>query len=353
MANRDWNAINNALSSKVVDNDMLEDLLQDLKCYDVQVCKEGRSFRFPCPIHEGQHRNLNMITDGEDLPIRWCCNSKHCELIWKPSLLGFVRGVLSHQYGPRIHPQVAVDYLSRFLEGLPAKSRPGQVVRPRPKPEHKFLHLTRDQVRQQLVIPAPYFLKREYSSAVLERHDVGYSAKIHRAVVPLYDDDGQYCVGFTARSGWPPCDICHKHHHKGFECRYGQVKWKVLDGFPKEEHLYNYHAVRSSPSRCVLVVEGPGDVWRAEEAGYQAVALLGTHLSSVQLRKLKALEKHICLALDNDKAGRNAMARVQDQLRIQGHLHCSIFLVHCPYKDLGDIPTEKVARLLSKQFPTP
>jgi hypothetical protein len=38
MANRDWNAINNALSSKVADNDMLEDLLRDLECYDVQVC---------------------------------------------------------------------------------------------------------------------------------------------------------------------------------------------------------------------------------------------------------------------------------------------------------------------------
>jgi hypothetical protein len=42
---KDWNALNNALSEKILDQDLLEDLLGELGCENVKENRNGRAYR--------------------------------------------------------------------------------------------------------------------------------------------------------------------------------------------------------------------------------------------------------------------------------------------------------------------
>lgn len=149
--------------------------------------------------------------------------------------------------------------------------------------ESKLLNLTRGQVRAALTIPSSYFLGRGFSPEVLDAFDVGESSRLRRVVVPLYDEEGRKCIGFTVRSYRRRCENCRKHHDPGVPCIYGQQKWGLMAGFPKRTHLYGFAKAVRSTAETLYLVEGPPDVWRLAEAGYIGVALLGTVLTEEQL----------------------------------------------------------------------
>ena len=49
-----------------------------------------------CPIHEGDNATaLNPYLDGHTRPGHWVCNTRQCQEIFKPTLTGLIRGVLS------------------------------------------------------------------------------------------------------------------------------------------------------------------------------------------------------------------------------------------------------------------
>src|SRR5579864_1727038 len=178
----DWNTINNDLSSAICENDRLGDLLTDLGCEFKT--RDQRSYRGPCPVHDGGGDNCVVDTFGDTIPIRWQCFSYQCHEKFKPSLLGLVRGVISTQSGEKVPMQAAVKFIERYVQiassehGYP--SIVGQVRQPRLR---KTLNLTRARVRQQLAIPSEYFLSRGFSREVLDAFDVGYSHKLKRSVV--------------------------------------------------------------------------------------------------------------------------------------------------------------------------
>jgi hypothetical protein len=298
-------------------------------------------------VHGGNGKNFQVDTHGDDIPIRWACWSRQCHDKFKPSLLGLVRGVLSFQAGKDVAIWNAVKYLNRFLGDTPlVESKTG--CRPKPKAQQTNLFsFTREQVRRTLQIPSPYFLSRGFSPEVLDKMDVGHSVKQGRSIIPLYDDDGKNCIGYTARSELPACGACGHHHPQDGRCRYVEPKWTFPNKFEKGSHLYNYHTARRSQSPIMLLTEGPGDVWKAEEAGYLAVAMLGLTISHHQLAKLAALNKHIFLALDNDQPGRKALSSVNERLG-RRVTYVSPLFIPPAYKDLGEMPVEKMRGWLSE-----
>lgn len=196
------------------------------------------------------------------------------------------------------------------------------------------LSLTREDVRSALTIPSRYFIRRGFSRDVLDRFDVGDSAKLRRAVVPLYDEEGETCIGFTSRSWKPLCEACRKHHDFGTACRFGQQKWAIMARFPKRTYLYNLAAARRTDDPRIFLVEGPPDVWRLAEAGHVGVALLGADATPEQLAKLDALDKHLTIALDNDGPGREATERLRPSVT---DLRCDFYEIPDPHKDFGDM----------------
>jgi hypothetical protein len=200
---------------------------------------------------------------------------------------------------------------------------------------------------------------RGFSPAVLDQMDVGYSRKLDRHVVPLFDDAGRTCIGYTARSPYNPCLLpnCEVYHPPGSPCPGGRAKWEKgyakwynNPGLQKESMLYGYSQARTSDSRFVILVEGPSEVWRAAEAGYLAVAVLGNTLSRAQANKLATLKKCVFLLFDNDDAGRDGGRHAYEQLRKQGVTADTLPLPK-RYKDLGEMPTLKVAEWLQGELP--
>jgi len=337
----DWTKLaefNNAVSQTILDQDLLEPLLDQLGC-TVKGCRGEHSFRGPCPIHLGDGDNLAVRAGGHSLPIRWACYSQHCEKKWRPSLVGLVRGILSTTAGRTVHPKVAADFLKKYLRDKPASTpRP---VRGKIQPPPNLLQLTREQVRERLAIPSPYFVERGFSHAVLDRFDIGHSPRLGKSIVPLYADDGETCQGYMARSEWPTCRQCENCHPPGEECRYSQLRWTAMPGFPKGSHLYNFVAAARSTTWYVVLTEGPADVWRLAEAGLVGVALLGTDMTVEQAKKLAALEKAIFVAFDRDQAGMRATKIVEEKLSRMKVLTAKAE-VPAKFKDIGEVPVEVV-----------
>jgi hypothetical protein len=323
----------------------VDELLAELGC-SAQQSSGGRSYRGPCPVHGGDGDSFQLSVGGHSVPVWWTCYSNQCEKDYKPSLLGLVRGVLSHRAGQKVPMKQALDYLKAFAgrkagaEKLPARhTKTSAQAAPA-----AALSLSRAQVRSRLT-PSDFFAGRGFSRGVLERFDVGHSRKLGKSVVPIYDDGGQTCVGFLSRSEKPFCEKCRRCHFLDTVCRYGQSKWAMSRGCSKSQLLYNYAQARQSSSRFVLLVEGPGDVWRAHEAGFTAVAPFGVELSQTQAEKLAALDRHIIIAFDNDEAGVFSRSRASATLRAQG-VTVSVLPPPPAYKDVGEMAAEAVANWL-------
>jgi hypothetical protein len=313
--NIDWNAYNNRISSAILDTDGLDDLLLSQLGCSLERFPGGRIYRGPCPVHGGDGKNFVLRTDGESVPVNWKCYSQHCEDVYKPSLLGLVRGVLSFQEGRKVHLREAVNYLKEFVNTFGVKVRRPSLKLTVPSATPRPPTWTREEVRQRLVIPSPYFVGRGFAPAVLDQMDVGHSPKLGRSVVPFYDDNGQTCVGYAARWEGPACPRCSLCHEQWEACGQHDHRWRVSEGFPKSAYLYNYAATRQAEAPFVVVVEGPGGVFRLREAQCSAVACLGSELTGQQAEKLAALSRKVIVALDNDEAGRAGARRAMSRLR--------------------------------------
>lgn len=84
--------------------------------------------------------------------------------------------------------------------------------------------------------------------------------------------------------------------------------------FHKKQLLYNYPRARACRARAgaLLLVEGYLDVIALDQAGFSAVAPLGTALSAEQIALLWRLDPEPIICFDGDQAGRRAAARVID-----------------------------------------
>ncbi len=79
--------------------------------------------------------------------------------------------------------------------------------------------------------------------------------------------------------------------------------------FHKEQELYGLHLAKAQirKEQLAVVVEGYFDVIQAHQAGdTRVVALMGTAVSPIQMRRLLMLADEIIFVFDGDMAGRNA-----------------------------------------------
>jgi hypothetical protein len=336
------NTLNNELSEAVLASDRLGELLAALGC-DVKESRGGRVFRGRCPVHLGDDSNFSVGTDGKLFPIFWACHSHSCHKTVgrKGNLIGLIRGALT---GDPDRPASMAEARS-FIEEFLARDgdRPTTVRRPTTRPTPTTLSFSREQVRQQLVIPSPYFLSRGFSPAVLDRYDIGESPKLKRAVVPIYDDQGKTCVGILSRSTKLSCTFCSNCHDRTDTCDLGELRWRFEKGFPKGDYLFNYAAAKSAP--VVLLVEGVGDVLRAAEAGVVAVCGFGTDISVFQTVKLSCL-KRVLVAFDNDEPGQKAAHDLVPRLRRDG-VHAEVRHPPAAFKDVAEMPVVAVREWLA------
>jgi DNA primase len=172
-----------------------------------------------------------------------------------------------------------------------------------------------------------------------------YDAFRARITFPLRDVRGR-TVGFGARATTPDQMPKYKNSAEG-------------ELFHKSRMLYGIDRARGAISRGgrAVVVEGYTDVLALHQAGIEeAVAVMGTAITADQLKQLGGYAEEIVLALDADRAGREAMLRAQ---RVGGSGGVRLLVVAMPEGEdpaelLGvDGGEERFRRLLSEAVDLP
>lgn len=341
----------------------------------VEMSRAGKRYVGPCPVHGGDNSGAcSVYHEGDTVPGFWQCKTRNCERVFKPTIIGFVRGVLSNQKGWRSRNQPTVgfrdtlawccEFLGQDINSIKVdedaleKTRfGGGVAVLTRRPKEGGLKLSREAVRARLVTPAPYFVNRGWSAEVLDRYDVGLcddpSKPFHdRVIVPVFDDAGKVVVGWTARSVHEKCEKCKHWHAPAKGCPRSDsemrlaCKWRNSDNFDRESRLYNWWSAKDEvrDGGVVCVCEGPGDVWRLEEAGIRCgVGLFGNLITDEQQVRLEMSGAMTLISLlNNDTAGASGNADLKEKLS-----RCyRLVFPPLPKNDLGDMSPVEVAALV-------
>ena len=117
------------------------------------------------------------------------------------------------------------------------------------------------------------------------------------------------------------------------------------DIFDKSRNLYGLHLARRTRADKFILCEGYMDVIALHQAGFDnAVASLGTALTSGHANLIKRFGKDVYLSYDSDGAGRKAALRAIPILRAAG-ITCKVIDMN-PYKD----PDEFIKNLGAEEY---
>jgi len=119
---------------------------------------------------------------------------------------------------------------------------------------------------------------------------------------------------------------------------------KELSGPNRGSYLYGYDGVRSG--RVIVIVEGIFDCEKVKRAGYDSLAILGSHITDTQVGKLGSLKPNkIKIMFDGDDAGWHGMMDAYD--KIIKRLPWIVEWVYCPEgEDPGDLSEKEIRNLL-------
>ncbi|MGH2907346.1 MAG: DNA primase, partial [Solirubrobacterales bacterium] len=180
-----------------------------------------------------------------------------------------------------------------------------------------------------------YLAERGFSAEVLAKFRVGYSPKAwDKLFVPALrqgfneqellksglaqrNDRGQLYDRFRGRIMFPLADPRGRIRGFGARAMRDGDRPKYLnsaDGpvYNKSRQIFGVNHARSAAAKQgrVIAVEGYADVLALHDAGIEeSVAVMGTAMTEQQVIELSRLARRIYLALDADRAGRQAMLR--------------------------------------------
>lgn len=355
-------------------NEILAERIEEVLEHFGLDARKGKSYVLACPIHGGDNgRACNIYVDNYAC---FCCQTHHCELVFRKTLIGLIRGILSAKFcewsseGDAMYPwNSTIDYIKRMLnldnKGLAVKSEDvkkkdfvkmvNAINGTKRKDKEGFsFKLPRSVIRERLDIPADFYLKRGYSKEILDKYDIGLCTKTgqpmtDRIVVPIYDHNYEYAIECVGRSIFDECPLCKKHHKPGDKCPAdflpSNAKWRGTPGFDKSL-LFNFWFAKDfiNKSNVVCLTESPGNVLRLEEAGiHNSVAMFGSDFSDGQSILIEATQAlSVLILMDNDEAGQQAAERIKRKLKRMYDVH-----VHFPSaNDWGELsPQQTLAEL--------
>lgn len=296
--------------------DRAGDLLTHLGIEYKQNCKR---LILPCPIHLGDNRTAVNVYPNGHKRFHWECYTRKCSQKYGDNLFGFVRGVLTTKKRQNITFGDTLTFLLDWLgyksldeikipdkKILKKRESDKAYLRMNVLPEQKNEGWTREQIRGKLKgIPDDILTKIGwgYSKEILSKYDVGFSNKLQKIIVPIFNNDNKLCVGWMERA-----------------IDDSQPKWRCSDGFEKSNYLYNYWFAKdhlysaSHRTDSLILTEGCGDVWKLEMHNiHNAVALFGLFPSAAQITQIQLSRAlSLLIFLDNDEAGRSAVARYKE-----------------------------------------
>jgi 5S rRNA maturation endonuclease (ribonuclease M5) len=336
-----------------------------------------------CPIHGGDNPsalNLYHGVDGNyDYSVgNWVCRTHHCEKIFQPSIIGFMRGILSvskmnwQKAGDEMYPfsktvELALKILKKDFKDINVsninkeKNNFSRHIHTISTPDIKHApSITRVTIRNTLNIPSQYYLDRGFSSKILDKYDVGLCSNpkkemFNRVVVPIYNQDYTNMVGCTGRSIYNKCDKCGYFHNPKSDCVTGKYawkysKWKHNKDFKSKDHLYNLWFAKKHiiESGVAIIVESPGNVWKLEQAGiHNSVAIFGTSMSDRQKMLLDCSgAMSIIIALDPDEAGLEGGKKITEKCSRTYNTKT----IDCLETDIGEMKVKDIQNIIKPEI---
>lgn len=368
-AQKKFRSNNDQYKLKVL-GDKLCDKIEDIfNHFDIDYRHNGKLYSMCCPIHNGDNQSaLNIYPEGEIYRGNWKCRTHGCEEIFKGSIIGFIRGILSNQ---KYKWQKKGDETCTFAETIKWCEEfinlqvNDIVVSQAEKEKKKFISalspiiqknsdtnqkIIREHIVNSLKIPAQYYIDRGYSVDILKKYDVGLchnpKKEMHnRVVVPVYDTEFKYMIGCTGRSIYTKCNKCDSYHIEQCPEEFNlhkHSKWKHNTGFKTQDHLYNMWFAKKyiANTGYVILVESPGNVWRLEENNiHNSVAIFGTNLSAQQKLLLDASgAMTIFVIMDNDEAGAKAAQNIYNKC----HKTYKIHNILISKNDIGEMDNKEI-----------
>jgi DNA primase len=214
-----------------------------------------------------------------------------------------------------------------------------------------------------------YLLDRELTEETIKQFGLGYSNKYSDDLYKYFKKEG-HSDEILRQSGLMNVDEKRGMYDKfwnrvifpimdvnnrviGFGGRVmGDGKPKYLNSpetkvFDKSRNLYGLNIARTSRKRNLLICEGYMDVIALHQAGFKnAVASLGTALTTQQASLVKRYAEEVMLVYDSDEAGTKAALRAIPILKASG---ISVKVVTMkPYKDPDEFIKAKGAEEFQK-----
>lgn len=339
--------LTNQAKLKVVCDSLCDNIELLLDHLELEYDFKDKMVTMCCPIHGGDNPSaLNLYHQGDNYRGNWVCRTHHCEKVFKSSVIGFVRGVISNnKYGWSKEGdnfcsfdeavEFCLSVINQDMKNIKVnksqiEKKTFAAIISKVKNHTKEIianKITKSQVRQSLSYPCDYFLSRGFSNAILDKYDVGTCIRVgkemyERCVVPIYDQDNKYLVGCSGRSIFEKCTNCACYHNPKDECpdedgKWKYPKWKHSNSFKSQNHLYNFWFAKNHILNLstVVLVESPGNVWRLEEAGiHNSVAMFGCSLSDRQKILIDSSgAMNIIILTDNDAAGQLAAKEIKNK----------------------------------------
>lgn len=289
-----------------------------------------------CCIHCGDNRSaLNIYLYGHSTNFYYQCNTHQCHEVFRPTILGFIRGMLSNQigwrkYGDNIVPfRRTLQFVYDIADGKIITSKRSSYLPDFSVASNQNNGVTDSQIRQALQIPSQYFLERGIDEEILNSYNIGECLRIgkpmyKRTVVPIYDEQGHY-VGCTGRS-----------------INGSQPKW-LHHGFQSGNYLFNYgrdkELIRNT--RTIILTEGILDCLKLKQT-MPSVGVVSTFGVNLTDRQQFLLECSGCTTIivlfDTDEAGRKACDKIKNKC---AKLY-NVVVPEYSYKDVGSMTKEQI-----------
>lgn len=309
----------------------------------------GRYYCFPCPIHNGQNPNGLMIYKKNGrYPGRFKCNTRHCETKYGGSFYGFIKSMLELRGISSSPTKFCLDFLGESSDNfhidedeLEKRRFIEQNYDDYDNEQQKQTGIPREVIRSQpKILPFP-LLDEGFSPQVLSDYDVSLclNKKHHnycRYVVPIYDESGNFLIGWTARTILNKCENCQLYHSELATCpssRHNEYsKWRHSDGFDARSSFYNLWVAKPiiKKNKTVIIVESPRSIWRLAEAKIKnTLAVFGSSLRDGQMRVLDRLGvRSLIVCLDSDEAGQLGAKSIKERCERLYRLYFPSFSAH-------------------------
>ena len=294
----------------------------------VRLQKKGSTYFGLCPFHNEKTGSFS-VSPGKQMYYCFGCGAGGNVFTFLMQYENFTFGEAMQQLADRVGIELPQQEMtSAQKREADKRARLLEINKEAAMYFYRLLRSPRGQNAYQ------YFKKRELSDETMQRFGLGYSDQysddLNRAMFPIMDVHNRV-IGFGGRV-------------------MGDGEPKYLNSpetkiFDKSRNLYGLNIARSTRKNQLLLCEGYMDVIALHQAGFDnAVASLGTALTSGHANLLKRYTKEVYLTYDSDGAGVKAALRAIPILKEVGIVTKVINMR--PYKD----PDEFIKALGAEEY---